>query len=102
MLSMLLSMPSYGKDYRQDSEYVRTLVAQGSIVRYEELTSYVQQHFYGRIIRTKLDQEENGWDYELRLLQDDGRIVELELDAKTLHLHDLEGEQLETVIKLFP
>ena len=47
----------------------------------------------------KLEEENGRWYYETRLLQDDGRIIEVELEAKSLTIIEIEGHQLETVVR---
>ena len=81
---------------------VRDLVAKGEAVSYEVLEAAISRQFHGRIIRVELEREWSGWYYELRLLQDDGRVVEIELHAKTLIIKEIEGERLETVVKRKP
>lgn len=93
LLSVLLTPMAFAGDS------VREVVARGDAVSYEALEKAVRQQFYGRMIRVELDEKNGRWYYEIRLLQDDGRIIEVELEANNLTIIEVEGHQLETVIR---
>lgn len=93
LLSVLLAPVAYAGDS------VREVVARGDAVSYEALEKAVGQQFYGRMIRVELERNDGRWYYEVRLLQDDGRIIEIELEANNLTVIEVEGHQLETVIR---
>lgn len=78
---------------------VREVVARGDAVSYDVLEKTISQQFYGRMIHVELERENGRWYYEIRLLQDDGRIIEVELEAKSLTIIEIEGHQLETVLR---
>lgn len=93
LLSALLTSMTFAGDG------VREVVARGDAVSYEVLEKAVSQQFYGRMIHVDLERENGRWYYEIRLLQDDGRIIEVELEAKSLTIIEVEGHQLETVLR---
>ena len=93
LLSILLAPMTFAGDS------VREVVARGDAMSYDALEKAVSQQFYGRMIRVELEEENGKWYYEIRLLQDDGRIIEVELEAKSLTIIEIEGHQLETVVR---
>ena len=93
LLSVLLTPMTFASDN------VRDVVARGDAVSYDVLEKTVKSRFHGRMIRVDLEREDGIWFYEIRLLQDDGRIIEVELQAKDLTVIEIEGRQLETVIR---
>lgn len=93
LLSVLLAPMTFAGDS------VREVVARGDAMSYDALEKAVRQQFHGRMIRVKLEEENGRWYYETRLLQDDGRIIEVELEAKSLTIIEIEGHQLETVVR---
>lgn len=93
LLSLLLAPPGFAGDS------VREVVARGDAVSYDVLEKAVKSQFYGRMIRVELDRDDGNWYYDIRLLQDDGRIIEVEMQAKNLTVLEVEGQQLETVIR---
>ena len=93
LLSVLLASVTFADDD------VREVVARGDAVSYEVLEKTVSRQFYGRMIHVDLERENGRWYYEIRLLQDDGRIIEVELEAKSLTIIEIEGHQLETVLR---
>ncbi|USE38285.1 PepSY domain-containing protein [Endozoicomonas sp. SCSIO W0465] len=79
-----------------------SVVKRGDAVSYQQLVDAISRQFHGRIVRVELEQDWLNWYYELRLLQDDGRIIEVELEAKTLRIIEVEGANLETVVRQNP
>ena len=56
----------------------------------------------GELLEAELDHEDGRLVYELRWLLSDGRIVELELDARTGQWRKLKGPRLESVLRPVP
>ncbi|CAM3543960.1 PepSY domain-containing protein [Parendozoicomonas haliclonae] len=99
LLIFCLPLAAQARDYDLDSHKAREAVDKGDAVSYDVLESSIRQRFYGRIIRVEMEKDDGIWIYELRLLQDDGRVVEMELNARTLQVLEIEGRSLETVVK---
>ncbi len=47
------------------------------------LLEHLQRTRPGRVLELELDQEDGRWIYDVKLLQADGQLVKLELDART-------------------
>ena len=65
----------------------------GAILPLEQILESVHQTHPGRILEVKLDEEHGSYVYEIELLDDYGRVWELEIDATSGRL--LESEQEE-------
>ena len=84
--------------YLNQSE-ARTAVSRGDVRAYSKLEGMISTYFKGRIIRVELEEEDDEWVYEIRLLMDDGRVIKVWVDATYLQILEVEGHRLESVIK---
>ena len=75
----------------------RDAVGQGEIASYTEMLKVVTDQFKGRIIRVELENTDEGYFYQLRLLENNSQIVEVRLDARTLQILTVEGKGLENI-----
>ncbi len=64
-----------------DHERAREALERGEVLPLAEILERVQGQMPGEVIETELDREHRHWIYELKLIDADGRIVELEVDA---------------------
>jgi hypothetical protein len=72
-------------------------VRSGQILPLAHFSDHAERHFGGRLIEVELDREKQGLRYELELLLEDGRKLELVYDAASGGLLEVEGHRLETV-----
>jgi uncharacterized membrane protein YkoI len=77
-----------------DADRARGLVAEGAILPLEEILPRVPARYHGTLVELELHYElEHGtYVYEMKLLDARGRLWELELDAKTGELIELEPD----------
>ncbi|MBQ1657330.1 MAG: PepSY domain-containing protein, partial [Rhodocyclaceae bacterium] len=84
-------------DYLRASEAVRA----GEILPMEQVLARLAQHYPGNVLEVELEDEDDDddddfggarWIYEVKLLQPDGQLRKLLIDAKT-------GEVLRTRVK---
>lgn len=89
LLSWAASIPA-----SEDADRVRTLTLQGRILPLEQLVAMARARKPGTLIEAELDWEpEHGVAvYELLMLGSDGELWELELDARTGELLEVERE----------
>lgn len=66
-----------------DHERARALHESGKIVALEQILENVREEYPGRLLEIKLEQEDDKVIYEVELLDAEGRVWELELDAVT-------------------
>jgi uncharacterized membrane protein YkoI len=65
------------------------------IVGLESVLEHSRQQFPGRIIKVELEDEDDapsGFIYEVKILKSDGSVIEVEYDAKTLKVLEVEGD----------
>jgi uncharacterized membrane protein YkoI len=76
-----------------DRQTARELLQSGQIVSIDALLKKVQTEFPGHILKIKLDDEDDaqsGWVYETKILREDGVVMEIEYDAKSLDIVKVE------------
>lgn len=68
-------------------------VPEADIVPLPELLVHVREEFQGRLLEVELDDEDDGWVYEIKLLSAQGNVLELEYDAGTMELLEVRGRR---------
>ncbi|MGL4600019.1 MAG: PepSY domain-containing protein [Plesiomonas sp.] len=71
----------------------------GLIQPYSALLTQVQKDFYGRIIEVELDEDDDIWEYELKLLSAENNLIKVKYNATTLQVIKMKGRHLEQVLK---
>ena len=66
-----------------DDEHMeaRRLKEAGSILPLEQILESVRKHHYGRILEVELESEHGRYVYEIELLEANGRVRKMEIDA---------------------
>jgi uncharacterized membrane protein YkoI len=84
-LSVLLfaASPAVADESRRDQDEAREAVERGAIRPLEEILTKLRARFPGEIIKVKLERERGLWVYEFRLLDPQGRLREITVDAAT-------------------
>ena len=73
---------------------VQSAVDLGGIVKLDQVLEQARHQFPGRVLKVELEDEDDapsGSIYEVKILKSDGSVVEVEYDAKTLKLLEVEG-----------
>lgn len=95
-----LMLPSWAQDGRgTDQDRAREARVRGDALPLGSILAIVEREIGGRVIEVELEREDGALRYELEVLLPDGRVVELEIDARTGTLVKAEGTRLETVFK---
>nr|WP_295827570.1 PepSY domain-containing protein [uncultured Azospirillum sp.] len=66
-----------------DHERARSALRDGRILPLERIVESARQRFGGDVLDVDLEDEEDGFRYELKLIAPDGRILKLDYDAAT-------------------
>ena len=82
LVSALILMPM-ASIAESDHERARKAVQSGQILPLQEILQKVSKDYPGQVLEVELDQEKDGWVYEIKQLTSAGPIVKLEVDAKT-------------------
>lgn len=67
----------------EDYERAREAVELGEILPLADILDLVESRHGGRMIEVEFEVEEDGYYYELELIQPDGRVFEVKIDAAT-------------------
>ena len=66
-----------------DHDRARAAVQAGEVMPLSALLERLQRSHPGQVLELELEREDDRWIYEVRLLQADGQLLKLELDART-------------------
>jgi uncharacterized membrane protein YkoI len=69
-----------------DHNRARAAVQAGQILPLKSVLEKLERDHPGQVLEIELDQEHGRWVYEVRVLQSDGMLVKLELDAATAEI----------------
>lgn len=74
-----------------DHERAREARERGDIKPLEEILPSVEQRFPGEIVKVELEREDGRWIYEIKLIDNDGRLLQLEIDARNAEIIEVGG-----------
>lgn len=66
-----------------DHERARAVVQSGAVLPLPAVLERLQRSHPGQVLEVELERDEGRWAYEIKLLQPDGRLARLVLDART-------------------
>lgn len=89
---IMLAMPWQILQADQDADRARMLKQRGDILPLEQVIESAMAVKPGQILETELDEDDGRYVYELEILDERGQVWELELDASTAELRELESE----------
>jgi uncharacterized membrane protein YkoI len=89
LLGLVLALPLQAES---DSERARLLKQQGKILPLEQVIAAAMAVKPGQILETELEEDDGRFVYELEILDEAGQVWELELDAATAELIELDNE----------
>lgn len=70
-------------DSPRDHERARAALQAGEVLSLQAVLERVQRKHPGDVLEVELEREGTRWVYELKLLQRDGTLLRLDVDAKT-------------------
>ncbi|MGD8170312.1 PepSY domain-containing protein [Vibrio sp. TRT 21S02] len=82
----------------EDQDEVYQAVQSGLIKPFSELYATIDQELNGRLIKVELDEDDDEWVYELKLVHDNN-VIKVEYNAATLEMIEIKGRNLRNVIK---
>lgn len=83
-LALGLALPATragGQD--DDHERARAAVRAGEVLPLPAVLERLQRSHPGQVLELELEREDGRWIYEVKLLQADGQLLKLDLDART-------------------
>lgn len=78
-----LAAPGVRAGDGRDQDRVRDAVRAGEVMPFDALRERLRRSHPGDVLELELEREHGRWTYEVKLLQPDGRIVKLEVDARS-------------------
>ena len=97
ILGLAFALPSAfeARADSDDHERARAAHQSGEIISLREMLEEVESRFAGQVIKVDLESERRGdqriWVYEIKLIEPDGNVIKLELDAKTKEILKMKG-----------
>jgi len=85
-----VSLPALADDV--DHERAREAVKAGKIEPLSKALGVIEKRFPGNVLEVELEEKRAGFKYEIKILSNEGRVVKVDLDAKTLEILDVEGD----------
>lgn len=65
-----------------DHELARQALQQGKILPLRTVMDRVEEQYRGQVIKVEFERDDGLFVYDIRLLQNDGKLVKLKLDAR--------------------
>lgn len=87
----LLAGPSLADDDGQDR--ARRALQAGEILPLSQILASAEAAHAGRVIELELERDDGRWVYELELVTPEGQLYEMEIDAATATVLELEREE---------
>lgn len=75
-------------DHRHDHDQARAAVEAGEILPLPVVLEQLQRTHPGQVLGIDLEKDEGRWIYEIKLLRSDGRLIKLEMDARTAQVQE--------------
>ncbi|MGL1565752.1 PepSY domain-containing protein [Vibrio parahaemolyticus] len=85
-------------EFDEDQDEVYRAVQKGYIRPFSELYAAVENDLYGRIIKVELEEDDNEWVYELKILFNNS-VLKVEYDAATLEMLEVKGRNFNKALK---
>lgn len=82
-LATWLAASAVAADETPDHDRARAAVQAGQVLPLATVLQRLQRSHPGQVLEVELEREHGQWVYEIKLLQDGGRLLRLELDAAT-------------------
>ncbi|TYP60742.1 peptidase YpeB-like protein [Stutzerimonas stutzeri] len=83
LMLILLPLTLAAQPIAPDYETARQAVDRGDMLPLEQILARIEARHPGRIVEVELEDEDGLWLYEIEVLTPEGRLIEIELDART-------------------
>ncbi|AZY94317.1 MULTISPECIES: PepSY domain-containing protein [Paracoccus] len=83
LMLILLPLTLAAQPIAPDYETARQAVDRGDMLPLEQILARIEALHPGRIVEVELEDEDGLWLYEIEVLTPEGRLIEIELDART-------------------
>ncbi|MCM2562262.1 PepSY domain-containing protein [Lutimaribacter sp. EGI FJ00015] len=90
LICSFLAVPALADD--DDQDRARRALDAGEILPLSSILSVAEAERPGRVIEVELERDDGNWIYELELVTPGGRLYEMEIDAATGTVLEIERE----------
>ena len=90
MIAFAFALPAHADDSELDR--LRDAVQRGEVMPLSELQAHVHRVAPGEIVKVELEEDEGKFIYEFKVLQANGRLVEIEMDARDARVLDVDND----------
>ena len=92
-MALLLGGPGTTPAWSRDDDHVRALqaVQAGQVLPLRSVLERLEREHPGQVLEVELERDDGRWIYEVKLLQPQGQLVKLKLDARTAALMPAKG-----------
>ncbi|WP_247596824.1 PepSY domain-containing protein [Hydrogenophaga sp. PAMC20947] len=80
---LLAGAPQAQAKERDDHERAQAAVVAGQVMPLDRLLQQVAREHPGQVLEVELEHDDGQWLYEIKLLQSDGQLVKIKVDART-------------------
>lgn len=94
LLVVLLSTPLAAAPLWQS---LHSDVQRGDIVPLESILDWLEAHYRGEVLEVEVERDAGEVEYEIKLLGEQGQIVEFEFDGRTGQLMEIEGLRIDAM-----
>ncbi len=91
VLCLALAGPVLADD--KDHERARRALEAGEVLPLGEVLARVAREMPGDVLEVELERDDGRWIYEIKLLRADGALLEVEVDAATAAVIEVEQER---------
>ncbi|GAD22333.1 PepSY domain-containing protein [Acidovorax sp. MR-S7] len=83
LLALALAMLGAGRPHagERDHELARQALQQGQVLPLRQVLDKVESEYQGQVLKIEFERDDGRYIYEIRLLQRDGRMAKLKVDA---------------------
>lgn len=89
LLALGVLSPGWAGDDAADHERARQALQSGQILPLREVLKRLERSHPGKLLDVELEREDGRWIYELKLLQADGELIKIKLDARSADIIQL-------------
>jgi len=83
VLALVAAIPLAQARRDGDHDRARAAVQAGEVLALPAVLEQLRRSHPGQVLEVELEREDGRWLYEVKLLQADGQLLKLELDART-------------------
>ncbi|MDA9433999.1 peptidase [Bradyrhizobium sp. CCBAU 51627] len=83
LAAALVAASSGAPSLARDHDDARQAVEAGEIRPFADILNVVKEKLPGEVVGVKLEREAGAWMYELRVVDDQGRLFEIHVNAKS-------------------